>query len=321
MISSLTRVSALFIGMAMNLAVAQDYPSRPITVIVPYSAGGVLDVATRLVADDIATRTGATIVVENRTGADGSIGTHAAIRANADGYTLLAVAPFLVTAPMLRKEAGFKTMDFTPIGLLGVGPNIAVTSPSLPVRTLKEFIDYARARPGKLNAAISARGGSMHLGVEVFMDTTGVQMQTIPFRGAPDSLPSLMRGEISFALLPVSVATPLIKAGKLKPLAVASPVRLAALPEVPTMAEAGAPAENAQAVWYALVARAGTPAAAVKWWNDRINEAVKAPRVSEAYSKMSVIPAGRSVEEFASMLKDEERNWSSRFKKLNIQPE
>ncbi|HSW15916.1 MAG TPA: tripartite tricarboxylate transporter substrate binding protein [Ramlibacter sp.] len=310
-------------GLGLNTAQAQEskYPRKPVTVVVPYTAGGVVDAATRTVIDAVASRYGVTVIVENKTGADGMIAAQHVKRANADGYTLLAVAPFIVTTPMLRPNASFQTSDFTPVGMLAVGPNLIVTPLATPANSLQEFIDYARKRPGQFNAAISARGGSMHLGTEVFMDVVGVRMLTVPFKGAPDSVTGLVRGDIQFGILPASVAAPLVTSGKLKALAVASPVRLPALPDVPTMIEAGAPKEAVVTTWYGLMARAGTPPSVVTWWNTKINEALKSPQVIEKLQLQSLIAAPYTVPAFGKLLVEEQATWKTMVKKLSLTAE
>ena len=317
----IAQLGSLLLAAVTLSASAQDYPTRPVTVIMPFVAGGVVDVATRAVLDEIGTHWPQPIIVENKLGAEGLIGTQVAKRANADGYTLLAAAQYIITTPMLRSNAGYALSEFKPVALIGSGPNVIVTSPTLPVRTLREFVDYARARPGKLNAATGSRGGSAHLGAEVFMHTTGIQMQTVPFKSAAEMIPSLISGQLAFALLPASVAAPVVNAGRVKALAVGAPVRVSLLPEVPTVVEAGLPADSVVFPWYGLMARAGTPASIVARWNVEINAALRSPKVIERLKNMGIVPTIQSVEGFDRMLRDEQARWIKLFKERNIRHE
>jgi tripartite-type tricarboxylate transporter receptor subunit TctC len=319
--NAVVRLAGLLFAAAACAAGAQEYPTRPVTVVMPFVAGGVVDVATRVVLEDVATRWPQPIIIDNKPGAEGLIGTQLAKRASADGYTLLGAAQYIVTSPLLRTNPGYALSDFTPVAIIGGGPNVIVTSPSLPVKTLKEFVDYARARPGQLNAATGSRGGSVHLGTETFMQATGIQMQTVPFKGAPDMIPSLVSGQLAFALLPASVAVPVIKAGKVKPLAVAAPVRVALLPEVPTVVEAGFPADSVVFPWYGIMARAGTPAAVVARWNAEINTALHSPKVIERLKGMGVVATAHTIGEFDEMLKQEQARWTKLFRERDIRPE
>ncbi|GAA4353774.1 tripartite tricarboxylate transporter substrate binding protein [Variovorax defluvii] len=261
------------------------------------------------------------ILVDNKPGAEGLLGTQVAKRASADGYTLLGTAQYLVTTPMLRTNPGFALSDFTPVAVIGGGPNVIVVSPTLPVKTLKEFIEYARARPGQLNAGTGSRGGSVHLGTETFMHTTGVKMQTVPYKGSPEMIPSLINGQLHFALMPAAVAAPVVKSGKVTALAVGAPVRVALLPDVPSIVEAGSPAETVAFPWYAIVARAGTPAPIVARWNADINAALRSPKVLERLKGIGVVPTSMSVAGFEEMLKDEQARWAKLFRERNIRPE
>jgi tripartite-type tricarboxylate transporter receptor subunit TctC len=191
----------------------------------------------------------------------------------------------------------------------------------LPVKTLKEFVEYARARPGHLNAGTGSRGGSVHLGTETFMSTTGVRMQQVPYKGAPEMIPSLISGQLHFALMPAAVAAPVVKAGKVTALAVGAQVRIAMLPDVPSIIEAGLPAESVVFPWYAIVARAGTPAPIVARWNAEINAALRSPKVLERLKGIGVVPTSLSVASFEEMLKDEHARWAKLFKERNIRPE
>ncbi len=311
---------AVTLTLAVGAACAQAYPSKSITIVVPFSAGGAVDVATRLLMNHIAAHSGAAIVVENRPGGEGSIAAQAVKRKEADGYTLLAVAPFLVTAPMLRNSPGFATSDFVPVAQMGDGPYVMVATNSLPAKTFKELVKYGLDNPGKLNAAIISEGGTMHMGAETFAVATGVRLQMVPFKGAPDAVPGLVSGDIHFSFVPVSVAAPLLKAGKIRAIAVASPKRLPALPDVPTFHEAGGSPDIVANSWYGVVARKGTPAPVVAWWNAQLNQALNAPKVSQEFQSLGIVPTPGTPQQFGQLLTEEYSRWSREFQRLNIQP-
>lgn len=303
------------------MANAQDYPSRPMTVIMPFVAGGVVDVATRAVLDEVANKMGQPVLVDNKPGAEGLVGTQAAKRAAADGYTLLGTAQYIVTTPMLRNRPGFALSDFTPVALIGGGPNVIVVSPTLPVKTLREFVDYARARPGQLNAGTGSRGGSVHLGTEGFMEMTGVQMQSVPYKGAPEMIPSLISGQLHFALMPAAIAAPVVNSGKVTALAVGAPARVGLMPDVASIVEAGFPVDTIAFPWYAIMARTGTPQPVIARWNAEINAALRSSKVIERLRGLGVVPSSQSVAGFEDMLKDEQMRWATLFRLRNIHPE
>lgn len=309
------------LGGGMKTAAAQNYPSRPINLIVTVQPGGVVDLVMRVVSQDIAARTGATIIVQNKPGADGAIGALSTLQAPSDGYTLLALGSFLVATPMLHKNPRFQTSDFVPVAMIGEGSNVLVTPTTLPVNTLKEFIEYARARPRMLNAGIGSRGGALNLGTMMLMESTGIQLMPVMYQGAPPMVPALVNAELSFGILPVSIARPLINVGKLKPLAVVSSARVPVLPGVPTMAEAGAPPESIMYGVHGLVAKAGIPTRVVEWWNREVNVSLKSPKIVEKLQEMAVIPHGSSVDEFAENLKKEQAQLATIVRRLKLQPE
>lgn len=316
-------VGALALGFAMGAAtaLAQDYPTRPISLVVTFPAGGVVDVVARIVADEVGKGLAQPIVIQNKPGGDNHIGINAVLQAPADGYTLLTVAQFVVTTPMLRKDPFFKTSDFTPVALLGAAPNVIVTSPTVPAKTLKDFIAYARTRHGALNVATSFRSGSSYQTSLSFLNATGLEMREVPFKGAAEMIPSLASGDAHLAALPVLVAAPAIKAGKLTALAVASETRVPSLPDVPTGAEAGLPRGSLPTAWYALVAKAGTPDSAIQVWNREVNRALKSPRVVQSLADMGVMATPAPVAELRKRLSEEQLRWSALFKARNLQPE
>jgi tripartite-type tricarboxylate transporter receptor subunit TctC len=300
---------------------AQNYPSKPVKLIVPYPAGGVVDLVGRAVADKISTAWGQPILVEPRPGANGNIGAEYVKSQPADGYTFMMGAPFLSVNPVLDPQVRFKTSDFVAVGLIGAPPNLFVVPASLPVNSLKEFVDYAKTRPGKLNVANPGTGSSNHLGQEVFFQATGIELVSVPYKGQPASIPDMMSGQISFAVMTNALAIPHIKTGKLKALAISAPVRSKELPEVPTLAEAGFSPEVMVLPWYGIVAPAGTPQEPIARMNAEINKALSTPEVIERLEKIGTIIMGGTPAEFDRLIKAEEVRWAKLVKERNIKPE
>lgn len=318
--SVIKKTLVLSLALGMGTAFAKEYPSRPITVVVPFSPGGVIDVATRIVVKHVAQQSGAQVVVENKSGGEGVVGAQALTQKNADGYALLAVAPFLVNTPLLRKNSGFATEDFVAVGALADSPFVLVTSSTLPVKSFKDLVAYGLANPDTLNAAMTSEGGTMHMGIAMFMAATGVKMRMIPFKGAPAAVPSLVNGEVQVSFLPASVAKPLLESGRIHGIAVAAPRRLDMLPDIPTLSEAGATGEIYATTWIGLVARRGTDPSIITWWNTRINDALKAPEVIKQMTSLGILPTPGSNDEFAQLLKAEKDVSLREFSRLKIEP-
>jgi tripartite-type tricarboxylate transporter receptor subunit TctC len=311
----------LALGAGTHSALAEEYPSRPVSVVVTFPAGGVVDVIARAVMNEAGPKLGQPVVIVNKPGGDNLIGINAVLQAPADGYTLLTAGPFIETTPLLRKNPGFKTSDFMPVAMFGSAPNVIVTSPMVPVKTLKEFVAYARARPGKLNMATSFRSGTSYQTLMAVLQATGIDLQPVTFKGAAEMIPSLASGDVQLGSLPATVAAPAIRSGKLKALAVTSEQRFPSLPEVPTATEAGLPRGSLPLAWYGLVAKAGTPAAIVARWNREINAALKTPELVQQLAGFGMIAAPESLAEFRQRIGRDQARWAALFKARNIQPE
>ena len=300
-----------------QFAQAQAYPSKPVRLIVPYPAGGVVDLVARAVADKISLNWGQVMVVEPRPGGNGNIGAEAAAGAAPDGYTLLAASPFIAVNPHLMPGLKFGPKNFAAVGLTASPPNVWVVPAALPVKTLKEFVAYAKARPGKLNAVNPGSGSSNHLGQELFWESTGIDIVNVNYKGQPPAIPDLLAGTVHIALMTNVLAVPQIKAGKLRPLAVSSPKRIKDLPDVPTVAEAGF-ADTLVLPWYGIVAPAGTPKEIVARLNSEINKALKSPDVIERLDKMGAQIFGGSAEEMDALIKAEFERWGKLVKARGI---
>jgi len=235
-----------------------SYPTKPVRFILPFPPGGGTDILGRLIAERLAAALGQPVVIENRGGAGGNVGTEAAARSAPDGYTIVLVAPSLAISPTLYSKLNYDAVkDFAPVSLVATVPNVVITQPSLP-GTLQEFAALARSRPGGLNFGSGGSGTSNHLAGELFNIVAGVQLVHIPYKGVNLAMQDVLGGNVHFVVIGIPAAAPHIKAGKLRALAVLTPARSPALPEVPTAAESGMPAFEVT-TWYGVLAPASTP--------------------------------------------------------------
>lgn len=302
-------------------ATAQEFPSQTVKVVVPYAPGGVVDVVTRAVTDKLAELWKQPVIVEPRPGANGYIGARAVLRSPADGYTLLTGAQFVVVAPIIDRVPQFRYTDFAPVAMIGAPPNVFIVPASLPVNSLKEFVAYAKARPGKLNTAQMGIGGSNHLGMETFMQVNGLDIVNIAYKGAPPMIPDILSGQLHIVLAPLSVALPSVKAGKVKALAVNAPTRVAALPDVPSLVEAGFPPDSVVMPWFALMAPKGTPEPVIEKINTAVNTALDDPQVKQRLNALNTIVTPMSTAEFAKLLASENARWTKLTEERNIKAE
>jgi tripartite-type tricarboxylate transporter receptor subunit TctC len=308
--SSLGRLlAAAALALASSQAGAQAWaPTKPVRIIVPFPAGGIVDLMARTVSDKLAAGLGQPVLVEARPGAMGSIGTEAGARAEADGHTITLATLSHATLPAFIKVPWHPSKDFAGVAMLGQVPNLVVVPNDLPPKTLREFVDYAKARPGQLNYANGGNGTSQTLGVELLKKNAGIDLVAIGYKGYPPVVPDLITGRLQFAMMPFGVAAPQVKAGKMRALAVVAPGRSNQLPDVPTMAEAGF-AESPVISWYAFVAPAATPKAAVQRLNAEIAKALADPEVVSRVEAVggSPLPAGAPAEVDAMIAREVER--------------
>src|SRR5215467_4425806 len=269
-------------------AYAEPYPTRPIKIIVPTPAGGPVDVVARLVGNYLAAAFGQAVVVDNRPGAGNTIGSKEVAQADPDGYTLLySSASGLVLAPMLQKNAGYDPIEsYEPIILVAASSNILVVNPAVPAHSLQELVAYAKANPGKVNFSSGGIGVLPHLLGELFKAKAGITIVHVPYRGGAPSINDLVSGEVQMTFEGTSVLLPLIKAGRLRALAVTSPKRVPELPDVPTMAESGYP-EVVSTSWTGLLAPAGTSREVIIRLNLQLNEGLKSEELREVFAKRS----------------------------------
>jgi tripartite-type tricarboxylate transporter receptor subunit TctC len=297
---------------------AQDYPSRPVKIIVPFPAGGTADVMPRVFADWLSRKWGQAVVVENRTGAAGNIGAEVVFRSEPDGYTLLsAPPPPLVINQNLYPKLGFDPTEFVPIIIMGRVPNALVVNPKVAASTVAELIAYARANPGKLTSATQGNGTTSHLTSEMFQLMAKVKLQQVPYRGSAPALNDLVAGSVDLMFDNLGVSLALVEAGKLKLLGVASPGRLPALPDVPAIAET-LPGFEAVA-WYGIVAPPKTPRDIVDKINADVNEALRQPELQDHLKKLSAEIFGGSVEKTSKYMGEEVERWRAVIKAANIE--
>jgi tripartite-type tricarboxylate transporter receptor subunit TctC len=289
-------------------AFAQAYPTRPIRWIVGYPPGGTTDVLARLMGEWLSRRLGQQVFIDNRPGAGNNIGTDAVAKADPDGYTILLVNPANGINATLYKSLPFNFIrDIAPVAGITRSPNVMEVNPDVPAKTVKEFIDYAKANPGKINMASSGLGTSVHLSGELFKAMTGVEMVHVPFRGAGPALTAMIAGQVHllFDNLPSSIE--FVRSGKLRALAVTTAERSPALPDVPTVAET-VPGYEASA-WFGIGAPKGTPPEIIDRLNGAVNEALKDPAMVQRLADLGGTPMGGTPAEFGKIIADETEKW------------
>jgi tripartite-type tricarboxylate transporter receptor subunit TctC len=290
-------------------AYALDYPTRPVRWIVGYPAGGTTDIIARLIGDALGRRLGQQIVVENRPGAGNNLGTETVARADADGYTVLLVNPANAINATLYKHLPFDFLrDIVPVAGIARVPNVMEVNPTVPAKTVAEFIDYAKANPGKINMASSGNGTSVHLSGELFMAMTGVKLTHVPYRGSAPALTDMLGGQVQvlFDNMPSSIEH--IRSGKLRALAVTTAQRSPALPDVPTVAET-VPGYEASA-WFGMGAPAGTPAEIIEKLNGAINAVLADPPMQAKLAQLGGVAIPGSAADFGKTNAEETEKWA-----------
>ena len=304
------------------VATAQNYPSRVIRLIVPYPPGGPTDVVARIVANSLSEKLHQSVIVENRPGgAAGTVGAHAVVSAEPDGYTLLlSQVGSLTIAPTLYKLDYDPLRDFTPIAIVAVTPEVLTVHPSVPAHSFAEFVAYAKANPGKLNFGSPGTGTLPHIIGEQLQLATGTKLTHVPYRGAAPAVTDLLAGRVQLMIDTTSVLLTHIVSGKLNGFAISSEHRIPQLPDMPTFAEAGYPQLTAS-LWTGLLAPAGTPAPIVATLNAATNEILKTPEVQQAYAKLQVGTRLVSPAEMKTFMADETHKWGEVIKAAGIKAE
>ena len=314
-------VALLVAALAAPAAMAQGFPSKPIRIVVPFAAGGAVDVVARTVGQRMAEQMGSPVVVDNRPGASANLGAELVAKAAPDGYTLLMGANGLATNVTLFKNLPFDTLrDFAPIARVGYAPLVLVVPPSSPAKSLKELIALAKAQPGSLNYGSAGNGGSGHLATELLRINTRIEVVHVPYKGGAPALTDLMGARLSFMLINPIEALPNIKAQRLRALAVASPKRITLLPDVPTFTEAGVSGYDAS-VWWGLVAPAKTPKEVIAKLSGEALKALEDEGVKEKLSSLGAVVDPAGPEQFGKFLQDEIEKWAQVIKTSAIQPD
>jgi tripartite-type tricarboxylate transporter receptor subunit TctC len=307
--SNLIRPLLALLALLALTAQAQPYPSRPVTIIVPYAAGGSLDAVTRILAKSLTTRLGQPVLVENRAGAGSNIGAAYVAKSPADGYTLFLASPATAINVSLYSQLSYDPeKDLTPVSLITAVPSVLIVPASSSFKSVAELVAYAKQNPGKLNYSSGGAGSSEHLGSEMFKFYCGVDVTHIPYKGGAPAMTDLMAGQVSMMFSNRIGALPHIRSGKLRALGVADSARSPQLPEVPTFAEVGYPNLKVL-VWSGIMAPAGTPPAVVNRLHAVITEAMQAPDMKAQMDEMGVTIASGGPAQFGEFLKREIALW------------
>ncbi len=290
---------------------AQDYPARPIRIIVPYPAGGSADLMPRIFAEKLGAKWGQPVLVENRPGAGGNVGAEVAFRAEPDGYTLFATAPGpLIVNQNLYSELPFDPAQFVPVAIMGAIPNVLLVNPKLPANRVQDLIVMARAEPGKLNYGSQGNGTTSHLTAELFKSMAGgLKITHVPYKGSAPAIAALMSGEIDFSFDNLGVTLQHVRSGRLRVFAVCTEKRIASLPKVPAMSEI-LPGFTS-VTWFGIVAPPKTPAPIAEKLSAAVAEAIRQPDVAKRLAAMSAEPIGGTPAEMAALMRRDGERWKS----------
>lgn len=310
-----------FLVIFSGAAQAQEYPSKPVRFIVPLTPGSGADIAGRIVAQRMSADWKQPVVVENRPGAGGQIGTSAVIKSDPDGYTLLVQSSSHAANPAIYKALPYDPLkDTIDVAILGKTPYVMVSAAGGPFKNLKALIEAARARPGEIPFASAGIGTSTHLAAEYLVELAGLKMIHVPFKGSPDAMQDVLGGRAAFYMAPINAGMNLVKDGKLAALGVSTRTRAEVLPEVPTLAEQGLN-DYDMTLWFGLWAPAGTPAAVVEKLNAAVNRIAEQPEVREQFAKLGIHPAPMSPAQFAKFVRSEIEVYKRIVRQANIQPQ
>jgi tripartite-type tricarboxylate transporter receptor subunit TctC len=313
--------SAIFAGLLCAVsaqAQTQDYPNRPIKIIVPFSPGGAVDGPTRAIAQELSRQMKQQVIVENKPGAGSTIGTEAVAKAPHDGYTLLLASQTNAISASLYKKLSYDPVeDFVGIALLGREPAVLAVHPAMPVKSVAELIDYAKARPGQVNYASSGNGSGQHLFTALFASMAGLKLVHVPYRGSAQATTDLIGGTVPMAMPGTAGTVAHIKSGKLRALAVSGSMRSPLLPDVPTLAESGLTGYAAY-VWMGLLAPKGTPAPVIERLHRELKVALAAPEVVSFFAAAGIESAGSTPAEFDAYLREERERWARVIKDAGV---
>jgi tripartite-type tricarboxylate transporter receptor subunit TctC len=299
----LIAVVATMFGLDLPASAESPYPNRPIHIVVPYPAGGIVDIVARAVTEQVGRDWKAAVVADSRPGANSNIGTASVARSDPDGYTWLVTGPAVLVNPTLYKDAGWDPLkNFKCVGLAVWNQSVALVNPSMPVKTLAEFVDYARSRPGQLNFGNAGTGASTDLTAQKLFRVANIELANIGYKGQPPALVDLMTNRMNFEVVSLALALPHIKDGSVKPLAVFTEKRVSDIPDVPTIAEAGYP-DASYLPWYGIYVPAATPDEIVEKINAGINKALENPDVQRQLAVADIPGRPMPLSELASLMK------------------
>jgi len=313
----MTRFLPLLFLVCIGAAAAQDYPSRPIHILVPYTPGTGADILSRVLGPKISERWKAAVVTDNRPGATGNIGATEAKAAAPDGYTLLLTATSFTTNPALKPAPFDPVKDFEPVALIATGALGVYINPEVRAKNMKEFVALVKSQPGKLYYSSPGNGGPQHLAMELLKLETGMDIVHVPYKGAAGAISDLVGGHVQAMISALQTVAPHVHSGRLRFLAVMSAKRSDAFPDVPTLKEAGMPELEVE-TWYALFAPAGTPAPIVKKWNAELNELLKEADVKDVIAKQGLVPEGGTPQALGDRVKRELASWTRVVKAAGI---
>jgi tripartite-type tricarboxylate transporter receptor subunit TctC len=311
-----------FLCAAPYAAAQAPFPSKPIRIIAAFAPGSTLDIMARILGPKLNESLGQPVIVENRTGAGGMIGMDATAKAPPDGHTIAigALGPNATNPALYRKTPFDPVKDLTGITLLGTGPVVIVTHPSVPARTVKELVALAKGRSGQLNYGTPGIGTSPHLAGELFQSVTGTKLVHVPYKGNPETLNDLIGGQLSIVFSGLPPVIPFVKAGRIRALATTGKERNPSLPDTPTVAEAGYPGAG-MVIWYGVVAPGATPREVIARLNAEITKAMKLPDVRDRFVGLGTDVATSSPEEFSKLIRDEFARWSKLIRDADIRAE
>jgi tripartite-type tricarboxylate transporter receptor subunit TctC len=320
--SFLGTMAAVTAAPSLTLAQGPAWPARPLRMVIAYPPGGSTDIAGRLLAERLGRVLGQQVVVDNRGGAGGTVGTSSVVRAEPDGYTiLLAASPEVSIAPTTMKVLSYNPVaDLAPVSLVGQVPFFLVVNPQVPAQTLQEFIAYARANPGKLNYSSFGNNTSNHLNGELLKSLAKFEAQHVPYKGSGPSITDLIGGQVQYTLDTPPAVLEHVRAGRLRALAVATSRRLPTAPEVPTFAEAGLP-EFMGGTWFGLLAPAKTPPAIIERLNRETVALLASDELAKAFNDRNILPSGNSADAFGRFIRSEVEKWKLLAGKVGIVPE
>jgi len=313
-------VAVALLGAAPWAQAESDYPNRPLHIIVPYPPGGIVDIVARAVTEQVGRDWKQPVVVEARPGANSNIGTAAAARSNPDGYTWLVTGPAVLVNPSLYKNAGWDAGSFTCVGVAVWNQSVAVVNPAMPAKTMAEFVAYARSKPGQLNFGNPGTGSSIDLTARKLFQVADIKLTNVGYKGQPQALVDLMTNLMHFEIVSLALALPHIKDGSVKPLAVFTEKRVADLPDVPTIAEAGY-AEAAYLPWYGIYVPSATPPALVDRIHAAVDKALSNPDVQHELSVADIPGKPTPLQELAGLMKADHDKLTAVVKASGIAPQ